>query len=192
MHRVLKTFRVADYVLGVVFLAPPPPAVIDSPRNETQKINEAIAPSAAQFFDAGKVAGWRHVLLGFVNALAAFRSGKNICRELTVETLLRMSAQSQISLALKKTGVSSTTKNLGVILVASSEKELESAVRAMLARWRVSETEEGEPPSQEELKNLVELYSVTRTELEATQAEDNWRALVNAILERVAVVDLYR
>jgi len=192
VRRVLKTFKVAGRVLGILFLAPPPPEVIDSPRNATNRLNDTVAPAAAQFFDAARAAGWRHVLLGFVNAVAAFRSGRNISRELTVETLLRMSAQSQIGLALKRVGVSSTTKSLGVILVASSENELDGAVRTMLSHWGVSETEEREPPSEEELRNLIHLYSVTDAELEAMQAEDNWRALVNAILERVAVVDLYR
>lgn len=192
MHRALKTFKVADHVLAILFLAPPPAEVIDSPRSATNDLSNMIAPVAAQFFDAAKAAGWRHVLLGFVNALAAFRSGRNISRELTVETLLRMSAQSQINLALKRVGVSASTNNLGVILVASSEKELDAAVQTMLSHWGVSETEEGEPPSEEKLRTLIELYSVTDAELEAMQAEDSWRALVNAILERTAIIDLYR
>lgn len=188
----MKTFTVADHVLGVLFVAPPPAAVIKNPRSVTKSLNDMIAPVAAQFFDAGKAAGWRHVLLGFVNALAAFRSGRNISREPTMETLLRMSGQGQIDLALKRVGVSATTDNLGVILVASSEKELDTAFQAVLSHWGLSETEEREPPSEQELRSLIDLYSVTDAELEAMQAEDSWKAVVNAILERMAVIDLYR
>lgn len=192
MLRVLKAFKIADHVLGILFLAQPPAAVIKNPRGATKDLNKMIAPVAAQFFDAAKAAGWRHVLLAFVNALAAVRSGRNISRELTVETLLRMSAQSQINLAMKRVGVSPVTKNLGLILIASSEKELDVAVRTLLSHWGVSETEGRDPPSEQVVRNLIDLYSVTEAELGAMQAEDSWMALVNAILERIAVIDLYR
>lgn len=188
----MKTFKIADQVLGILFLAQPPAAVIENPRGATKDLNKMIAPVAAQFFDAAKAAGWRQVLLAFVNALAAFRSERNISRELTVETILRMSAQSQIDLAMKRVGVSPVTKSLGVILIAPSEKELDAAVRTFVSQWGVSETEERDPPSKHQLKRLIDLYSVTEAELKAMQAEDRWRAVVNAILERIAVIDLYR
>lgn len=188
----MKTFKIADQVLGILFLAQPPAAAIENPRGATKDLNKMIAPVAAQFFDAAKAAGWRQVLFAFVNALAAFRSERNISRELTVETILRMSAQSQIDLALKRVGVSPVTKSLGVILIASSEKELDAAVRTFVSQWGVSETEERDPPSEQQMKKLIALYSVTEAELKAMQAEDRWRAVVNAILERIAVIDLYR
>ena len=63
-----------------------------------------------QFFDADLVATWQHLYFAVLNALLAFRSGRNVSKSVAMEAMLYASAQRQISKALRLMGVKRGSK----------------------------------------------------------------------------------
>jgi tRNA threonylcarbamoyladenosine modification (KEOPS) complex Cgi121 subunit len=49
-----------------------------------------------QVFDADIVASWQHLYFAALNALVAFKNGRNLSKSLAVETVLYASGQRQI------------------------------------------------------------------------------------------------
>jgi tRNA threonylcarbamoyladenosine modification (KEOPS) complex Cgi121 subunit len=71
----------------------------------------------AQLFDADLVATWQHPYFAALNALAAFKSGRNLSNSVAVESALYASAQRQIKKALSFIGVRAASRNVAVLVV---------------------------------------------------------------------------
>jgi len=86
------------------------------------KLKEKIGDVSFQLFDADKIAGKMHVEFAVLNALKAFKDGRNISRSLPVEVLIYVSAQRQIGKAFQMVGLTSKTKNMVVVILSNIEQ----------------------------------------------------------------------
>ena len=83
-------------------------SVIDSIKNDGEII---------QLLNADSIAGLNHVIHGVNQACLAFDRGENLAKDLSVEIVLRCSAQRQISKAFKILGLKEGEMNLCAVLV---------------------------------------------------------------------------
>ena len=75
-----------------------------------------------QFFDGKLVATWEHLYFAVLNALMAFRTGRNISKNLAMEAMLYASAQRQIRKAIQLIGVKrGCCENLVVVIIGDDE-----------------------------------------------------------------------
>lgn len=70
-----------------------------------------------QLLDADSIAGINHVTHGVNQAFLAFSRGENLAKDISVEIVLRCSAQRQISKAFKILGLKEGEMNLCAVLV---------------------------------------------------------------------------
>ena len=70
-----------------------------------------------QLLDADSIAGINHVTHGVNQAFLAFGRGENLAKDISVEIVLRCSAQRQISKAFKILGLKEGEMNLCAVLV---------------------------------------------------------------------------
>lgn len=68
-------------------------------------LNSTYPDSIIQFLDASCVGGYNHVLHGINQSFLAFSRGQNLANDLSIEILLRISSQRQISKAFKILGI---------------------------------------------------------------------------------------
>lgn len=86
-----------------------------------------------QIFDANAIGGIEHLYFAAVNALKAFDQGLNISKRFSLEFLLYVSGQRQISKAIEMVGVKSETKEVALVIVATN-KETASKASAALSK----------------------------------------------------------
>ena len=80
--------------------------------NSIRKDNEII-----QLFNADAIVSKNHILHGVNQAYLAFERGENLANDISVEMVLRCSAQRQISKAFKILGLKEGEMNLCAVLV---------------------------------------------------------------------------
>ena len=153
-------------------------------------VREAAGGARLQLFDAGSVAGWRHIYHAAVNALNAFVSGTAVSNSLEVETMLYASCQDQISKAFTMMGVSLGTSEAAVLVFsettgAAREAAVKAAKRIGVADDQVLEVSEGKLTR---LKELFEIEEEAIGTLGVSQAE----ALTSLVVEKGALLPLRR
>lgn len=85
-------------------------------------MQEKLPEVYVQLVDLGKVAGSEYLFLATYNALKSFNSKQPISRTLSMEILLYVSANRQISEALKRAGVVGGTREMGAVAVGWSHE----------------------------------------------------------------------
>jgi tRNA threonylcarbamoyladenosine modification (KEOPS) complex Cgi121 subunit len=141
-----------------------------------------------QVFDADTVASWRHLYFAALNALAAFKNGRNLSKSLAVETVLYASAQRQIKRAMERAGVKKTPSNVALIVVS------ENAETAKAALTKVSELLGSPDESVLELtptktENIKTVFDISYFEIgAATDGKSVQEALVDLVVENVALL----
>lgn len=87
--------------------------------NETLDLIDSIKKDGEiiQLLNADSIAGVNHVAHGVNQAFLAFERGENLAKDISVEIVLRCSAQRQISKAFKILGLKEGKMNLCAILV---------------------------------------------------------------------------
>jgi KEOPS complex subunit Cgi121 len=143
-----------------------------------------------QFFDGKFVATWEHLYFAVLNALTAFRTGRNISKNLAMEVMLYASAQRQIRKAIQLIGVKhGCCGNLAAVIVGDNDL----AVGAELTR--ISKCLNNVPNddvlslSGDKAENIRQAFGVSSKELEAVMGKDDEKqALVNIVIERMALL----
>jgi KEOPS complex subunit Cgi121 len=142
-----------------------------------------------QFFDADLVATWQHLYFAVLNALLAFRSGRNVSKSVAMEAMLYASAQRQISKALRLMGVKRGSKNVAVVVLGESPASVAALVSAVAKRVGVEPDESVLAVSEEKARRIREAFGITGKELEAVMGKgDGVQALVDLVVERVALL----
>jgi KEOPS complex subunit Cgi121 len=142
-----------------------------------------------QFFDAALVATWQHLYFAVLNALIAFRNGRNISKTPVMETMLYASAQRQIQKALQLMGVKRTSANVAVVISGDSPDAVGAFLSAVSRRIGEEPDETVLDVSREKALGIREAFGVTEKELETVMdRNDGERALVNLVIERVALL----
>lgn len=70
-----------------------------------------------QLLDAKGIGGRRHVLQGTIQAIEAFERGENLANDLGIELCIRISAQRQISKALKILGLHEGNMDICIVMI---------------------------------------------------------------------------
>ena len=115
-----------------------------------------------QLLNANAIASKNHIIHGVNQAILAFDRGENLAKDLSVEIVLRCSAQRQISKAFKILGLSEGDMELCAVLINCDDytNELESMF-----------TRDDSVLTPNELK-LKEIYKISDEELNDMSVED--------------------
>lgn len=138
-------------------------ANIDSVGDTLSKINEIKKDDEIiQLLNADAVASKNHIIHGVNQAVVAFDRGENLAKDLSVEIVLRCSAQRQISKAFKILGLSEGEMNLCAVLLNCDDyiNELES----LFAR--------DDSVLIADVEKLMEIYKISDIEIENMSVED--------------------
>ena len=150
---------------------------------------EAPRGSWVQFFDAELVATWQHLYFAVLNALIAFRNGRNISKSVAMETMLYASAQRQIRKALQFIGVKRDSKNVAVVIISESPAPVKALLSAVSKRVGVEPDESVLEVSQEKVHRIRKAFGITVQELETVAKKgDSGQGLVDFVIERVALL----
>ena len=138
-------------------------ANVDSVGDTLSKINEIKKDGEIiQLLNADTVASKDHIIHGVNQAIVAFNRGENLAKDLSVEIVLRCSAQRQISKAFKVLGLSEGEMNLCAVLLDCDDYS--SQLESLFTRDdSVLEADE---------EKLKAIYKISDVEAENMSVED--------------------
>ena len=143
-----------------------------------------------QFFAGNLVATWEHLYFAVLNALMAFRTGRNISKNLAMEVMLYASAQRQIRKAIQLIGVKrGYPASIVVVIIGDDEADVGAELT------RISKCLDKVPDdsilelSVFKAQSIRQAFDVSSRELETVIGKDKGeRALVNIVIERMALL----
>ena len=138
-------------------------ASIDSVEGALDEINSLKEDGEIiQLLNADSVVSRNHIIHGVNQAFLAFERGENLAKDISVEIVLRCSAQRQISKAFDMLGLKEGDMNLCVVLINSKNhfQELSSLF------------DFDESVLVGNFNNLVDVYGVSDVELETMSLEE--------------------
>lgn len=157
--------------------------------NDTLSTLDGYAKGAKyQLFDADLVAGSNHIYHAAVNAEYALKNELNISNNLSIETLLYASCNSQINKAIKTLGVSKNSKNVAVVVF--SEKESDPMTETLVSKLGISDDSLLDM-TQIKYRKLLALFDITENAIKSTGKEP-FQALTSLITEKGALLSLRR
>lgn len=138
-------------------------ANIDSVGDVLNQINSIKGDDEIiQLLDADSVVSKDHIIHGVNQAFLAFERGENLANDLSVEIVLRCSAQRQISKAFKILGLKEGNMNLCAILINS--KDYSSELSSIFTR--------DDDVLHPDYEKLVEIYNISEGELHNMSVEE--------------------
>lgn len=138
-------------------------ASIDSVGDTLDKINSIRQDGEIiQLLNADSVVSRNHIFHAVNQAFSAFDRGENLANDISVEIVLRCSAQRQISKAFKMMGLHEGDMNLCVVLINSKDHLKELSSMFTLDESVLLPCEE----------NIVKLYGISDAELENMSMEE--------------------
>jgi tRNA threonylcarbamoyladenosine modification (KEOPS) complex Cgi121 subunit len=165
-------------------------AKIDDPEEFLNSVRRKTKPAEVQFFNARLVAGKDHLYFAALNALTAFKSGVNRSRNLAVETLLYASAQRQIKNAVSMIGISPTSTEVAVLIIAKTRQQADTTVKVVSELIPGQRNEHVLELTAEKFADLQKFFGISDTELESKLATKGRKeeALVDLVIEQVALL----
>ena len=115
-----------------------------------------------QLLNADAIAGENHIIHGVNQAFLAFERGENLAKDISVEIVVRCSAQRQISKAFKILGLKEGNMNLCVVLINS--KDYTSELSSIFTL--------DENVLEPDFEKLVKIYKIGEIDLENMSIED--------------------
>ena len=138
-------------------------ATIDSVGDVLDKINSIKGDDEIiQLLDADSVVSKDHIIHGVNQAFLAFERGENLAKDISVEIVLRCSAQRQISKAFRILGLKEGDMNLCVILINS--KDYSSELSSIFTR--------DDDVLLPDYEKLVDVYKISDAELQNMSVEE--------------------
>jgi tRNA threonylcarbamoyladenosine modification (KEOPS) complex Cgi121 subunit len=141
-----------------------------------------------QFFDADLIATQEHLYFAVLNALQAFKNKTNLSKTPAMETILYASAQRQIQKAIERCGIKTQTKSMAMIIIGDDPKQIENALE------EVTKSVGSDPDAAvlEMTKNketkIKKAFEITDQELKTVENSRPEKAIVNLVIERVALL----
>lgn len=115
-----------------------------------------------QLLNADSIVSKNQIIHGVNQAFLAFSRGENLAKDLSVEVVLRISAQRQISKAFKILGLHEGEMNLCVVLINS--KDYSQVLSSIFAPYEKSFVPD--------FNHLVKIYKISDVELQNMSLED--------------------
>ncbi len=138
-------------------------ATIDSVGDVLDKINSIKGDDEIiQLLDADSVVSKDHIIHGVNQAFLAFERGENLAKDISVEIVLRCSAQRQISKAFRILGLKEGDMNLCAILINS--KDYSSELSSIFTR--------DDDVLLPDYEKLVDVYKISDAELQNMSVEE--------------------
>jgi len=144
---------------------------------------------SVQFFNAGLIRTWEHLYLAVLHALTAFRTNRNISKNLSVEIMLYASAQRQIKKAIQLLGVSHDCADMAVVVVGKATQDIEAVMESLLKQLgkEIDDTVLNLSPGK--VPTICKAFAITETEFEVVAKHgDRKQGLVDIIIERMALL----
>ncbi len=146
-----------------------------------------------QFFDADKIATWEHLYFAALNTLTAIQNRTNLSREVTFEILRFASAQRQIKQAVSTIGISPRCFRVAVVVIGETKSAVDSGLKTAASLIGGKRDDVVLELSSSKRLTIKKLFDISSAELEvATKAGDGDNALVNLVLEHMALVSTQR
>jgi KEOPS complex subunit Cgi121 len=138
-------------------------ASIDSVGDTLNQINSIKQDGEIiQLLNADSIASKNHIIHGVNQAFLAFERGENLAKDISVEIVLRCSAQRQISKAFKILGLKEGGMNLCAVLINSKDYAEElSSLFTLDENVLIPDNDK-----------LIEIYKISDAELSNMSAED--------------------
>ncbi len=141
-----------------------------------------------QFFDADLIATQEHLYFAVLNALQAFKNKTNLSKSPAMETILYASAQRQIQKAIERCGIKPKTKNMALVIIGDDPIQIEKALEEVTkSLGRDPEASVLGMTKNKETK-IKKAYEITDQELETVEKGNLEKAIVNLVIERVALL----
>lgn len=138
-------------------------ASIDSVGDILNKINSIKQDGEIiQLLNAESIVSKNHIIHGVNQAFLAFNRGENLANDISVEIVLRCSAQRQISKAFKMLGLKEGEMNLCAVLINSNDYTNELSSMFNLDNNVLIPNE----------KNLMEIYDISDVETQMMSLEE--------------------
>jgi len=142
-----------------------------------------------QIFDAKALISPIQVEVAFINALLSIKAKKNIAKNLVLEILLKMAAETQISNAIKKIGIKNGLEYLGLYLIGSSIREMKKDIKKILEKINGKLIDWNEIPK-DSIGNILKKYELEEVEVNSISQDELLKPEEYLILEKVATSDL--
>ncbi len=141
-----------------------------------------------QFFEADLVATEQHLYFAILNALQAFQDKTNISKSLAMETMLYASAQRQIQKSINRIGIKPETKNMAITIIGKKPKQIQVLLQN-LSTWVGSQTDQTTLQiTNDKKKQILKVFKITNTEIETLTNRNSEEAIVDLIIERIALL----
>ncbi len=165
---------------------------VSDPEVTLRAIRTRFPKVQVQLMRADRIAGKEHLIFAAKNAVRAFTQHYHRTHSLAVEMLLYTSCQRQISRAIQILGVTPQTRE--AVMAAFCDKRVPSdLIEGVAEVVRGSLNDDVlEITSKDKARELAGVYSITRTQMEATRfpGENEDSVLKRLIVERSALLTL--
>lgn len=149
---------------------------------------ENVDKCHVQFFDAGLIAGFDHLYFATLNAVKAFKNGRNISKDLTVEILLYASGQHQIEKAIQMLGIKPSSSQVAVLVVANSSQKAVEALNDVASLLQGERCYEIVEMTDHKMVNIKKAFNIKKAEIEATLRNSEREAVTSLLVERAALL----
>jgi tRNA threonylcarbamoyladenosine modification (KEOPS) complex Cgi121 subunit len=141
-----------------------------------------------QFFDAELIATQEHLYFAILNALQVFKNKTNRSKSLAMEAILYASAQRQIQRAIEQCGIKPQTKNMAMTIIDEDPKQIQDVLKSVTkcVGSKPNESVLGLTKAKEE--KIKKTFKITDTELRTLEYCKQKKAIVNLVIERVALL----
>ncbi|MBD3229813.1 MAG: hypothetical protein GF329_16645 [Candidatus Lokiarchaeota archaeon] len=147
-----------------------------------------------QLLNADKVGTWEHLFFSAINALKSFEGGYNLADNLTVELLLYVSANRQISLAIDNFGISKDIRSIAIVLFAEFLDSVKNGSERIKSFLNSSENLKLLEINEHKFKILQKLFDIQPEEIDNLAEDQSLEAkietLIKIIIDRGAMVAL--
>ena len=163
--------------------------IIDS--NEVLMKLKSGCRTDVQLLSPEYVAGFEHIYFASLNALKAFRQGRNVSRSLAVELLVYASGQRQIEKAISSLGIKDNQKRVVVAAIGLSKDQvvdcIADAAKALGGRMQDSIID---VDSEKKLSAIKRYFQISGKEMDAARRpeEDEVDIVKKLLIERMAVL----
>ncbi len=180
----MRLYRFRDTYVAFTLLKGFNSEYLDDVAALLDSLSGIVKPAEVQLFDADRVVDEEHVEAAIVNAVLSYNSPLRVARSLKVEFLLKLAATDQISEALKRVGLSSSTRRVAVCIFGSDVEHLLKSCDNVAKRLKGEEADFSDVNSR--LDELMQTYDIKAGELENVQAESTPDALKKLLIQRMA------
>ena len=141
-----------------------------------------------QFFDAELIATQEHLYFAVLNALQVFKNKTNHSKSPAMETILYASAQRQIQRAIERCGIKPQTKNMALIIIGEDPKQIQDVLQAVTKCVGSEPDESVLEMTKAKEEKIKKTFEITDTELKTLENGNQKKAIVNLVIERVALL----